>query len=339
MRVCHSLSEADGFGPCALTIGNFDGVHIGHRALFHRVVETAARHNWHAAVLTFDPHPTKVVAPPRAPRLLSTIEQRLDWMRQCGIDRVLILPFDEHIAALTPRQFVEGVLVRSLGARSVFVGDNFRFGNKAAGDTAMLREMSGELGFSVEIVPAVEYRGRIASSTEARRLIDTGNVARAARLLTRPYALEGRVVAGHGVGSKQTVPTLNLATRAEILPASGVYITRTTSLDDPKRGWNSISNIGLRPTFGGDELSIETFLLSPFDGDTPREIRVGFLRRLREERKFETPEALKAQIYRDAARAQAFFRRTAALGLRTSLSTSQLRPTNSGCSTPPSRLL
>ena len=135
-------------------------------------------------------------------------------------------------------------------------------------------------------------------------------------MLSRPYALEGAVVPGHGVGSKQTVPTLNLATRAEILPANGVYVTRTSGLDGDTRTWNSITNIGMRPTFGGDALTVETFLLSPFDGVTPALIAVEFLRRVRAERKFESPEALKSQIFRDAARAQAFFRHSSRLSGR-----------------------
>ena len=313
MRVCHSLAEVADFGPCALTIGNFDGVHIGHQRLFARVADTAGRHRIAAAALTFDPHPTRVVAPSRAPRLLSTTEQRLEWMRECGLDQVLILPFDSDTAALTPEQFASGILAGALGARAVFVGGNFRFGAKAAGDTAMLREFGARLGFAVEIVPPVSFRGRLASSTEVRRLLDGGEVARAARLLSRPYALEGAVVSGHGVGSKQTVPTLNLATRAEILPANGVYVTRTASLDGDRRIWNSITNIGMRPTFGGDALTVETYLLSPVDGAAPASISVEFLRRVRAERKFESPEALKAQIFRDAGRAQAYFRHSEAL--------------------------
>jgi riboflavin kinase/FMN adenylyltransferase len=173
-----------------------------------------------------------------------------------------------------------------------------------------LERLGREYGFTVEAVPAVVVRGRIVSSTEVRHLIEAGSVSFAARLLERPYALDGQVVRGHGIGSKQTVPTLNLDTTAEVLPAHGVYITHTRDRDSA-RTWPSISNIGYRPTFNGDRLTIETFLLQPLEGDSPRRIRVEFLRRVRDERKFDSPEALKTQILKDVARAQAFFRRVA----------------------------
>jgi riboflavin kinase/FMN adenylyltransferase len=158
-------------------------------------------------------------------------------------------------------------------------------------------------------VPAVTCRGRIVSSSAVRELLGEGRVSLAARLLLRPYSVEGEVVRGRGVGSKQTVPTLNLATAAEVVPAGGVYVTRTRDLDEP-REWTSVTNIGYRPTFGAsDQLTIETFLLDPLEGETPRRIRVEFLRRLREERKFDTPEALRAQILKDVRAAVQYFRR------------------------------
>ncbi|HLJ18003.1 MAG TPA: bifunctional riboflavin kinase/FAD synthetase [Bryobacteraceae bacterium] len=313
-RLYRSLDEARAnFPPSVLTIGNFDGVHVGHRAILGRVVAIGREHGWKPSVLTFDPHPTKIVAPARAPRLLTTLEQRCALFAGAGIEQVLALPFTAEIARLTPEEFVSSILDRALGACAVLVGDNFRFGHRQAGDTARLSELGREHGFFVEIVPAISLRGRIASSSEIRRLIGDGNVSLACRLLQRPYALEGDVVPGHGVGSRQTVPTLNLKTQAEVLPLRGVYITRTADLDS-QRQWPSISNVGYRPTFGGDdELSIETFLLAPLEGPTPGCIKLEFLRRIREERKFESPEALKIQILHDVARAQTYFRRLEAL--------------------------
>jgi riboflavin kinase/FMN adenylyltransferase len=194
----------------------------------------------------------------------------------------------------------------------VLVGDNFRFGHKQAGNVEVLTELGARLGFETEIVSEVHYRGRMVSSSGLRDLIRAGNVSLAARFLTRPYSVEGDVVGGRGVGTKQTVPTLNLATAAEVIPANGVYITRTYDTAG-RRHWNSITNIGVRPTFGDSpERSIETFLLDPLEGATPQHIRLQFLRRVREERKFETPEALRAQIFKDVARANAYFRRIAA---------------------------
>jgi riboflavin kinase/FMN adenylyltransferase len=188
------------------------------------------------------------------------------------------------------------------------VGENFRFGRGQGGGVSTLRELGERLGFLTEVVPGFRLRGRMVSSSEVRRLIEAGRVGTAGRLLGRCYALEGEVVSGRGVGSRQTVPTLNLATPAEVLPPNGVYVTRVRDLDSPRR-WPAVTNVGNRPTFGGGELSVESFLLTGLEGEAPRRIAVEFRRRLRDERKFESPEALKAQILRDVARAQAYFRR------------------------------
>ena len=307
-RVFRSLDEVPpDFGPSALTIGNFDGVHAGHRTILRRVREVAAERHLKASVLTFHPHPTKVVAPARAPRLMTSPEQRCALMRDAGIEQVLIFPFDSSVAQLSPAEFVERVLVGKLDVRAVLVGHDFCFGYKQSGNVRVLGELGAKYGFTVEEVKAVNLRGHLVSSTALRQLIEKGAVAQAARLLQRPYALEGDVVAGRGVGSRQTVPTLNLATQAEVLPASGVYVTATRDPED-QRAWPSITNIGYRPTFGdSQELSIETFLLAPLAGATPHRIRVEFLWRVRDERKFADPQALKEQIVRDAGVAQAYF--------------------------------
>jgi riboflavin kinase/FMN adenylyltransferase len=313
MRIYRSLAGLPSdFGPCALTIGNFDGVHFGHRRILRRVAEIARERGWKASVLTFDPHPTRVVAPGRTPPLLTDPERRATLMREEGIEQVLILPFTPDLAMLEPEEFVEQLLVNALGARAVLVGDNFRFGHRQAGNVAVLTELGHKFGFATEIVPAVAWRGRVVSSSGIRELIRAGQVSLAARLLQHAYGLEGEVVSGRGVGSRQTVPTLNLATRAEVIPATGVYITRTRDLADG-RLWNSVTNIGYRPTFGSsDRLSVETFLLDPLPDETPRRIRVEFFRRIREERKFESAEALREQILKDVRTAQAWFRRVKA---------------------------
>lgn len=309
MRIYRSLDETGAaFGPSALTIGNFDGVHAGHRQIMRRVVALARERGWKPSVLTFDPHPATVVAPDRAPRLLTTPEQRAELMGEEGIEQVVILPFTRNLSELPPEAFASDILSARLEARAVLVGDNFRFGHKHAGDTHLLAELGKQYGFLVEVIPAIRMRGRIVSSSETRRLIREGNVGLAGRLLGRCYRLEGPVVAGYGIGSKQTVPTLNLAPRGKMLPANGVYVTRTTDTAGG-RTWPSVTNIGYRPTFGGDEITVETFLLEPIEGASPAAIRVEFLMRLREERKFESPAALKDQILRDAARAKTCFRR------------------------------
>lgn len=310
MRVFRSLESipADAKG-CVVSVGNFDGVHEGHRELFRRNRAIAAGHGWKSAILTFDPHPTRVVAPDRAPRLLTNIDQRLAAIEREGIDEAFVVPFDEKFAKLTPADFVNRVLVDGIGARAVLVGDNFRFGAKQAGNVQTLRSLGKEYGFFLEVVPSFFVRGRMASSTAVRESVLRGNMSEACRLLGRPYSVEGQIVSGFGIGSKQTVPTLNLQTDAEVIPANGVYITRTHDLDQANRVWPSITNVGVRPTFDGEKLTIETFLLSALDGETPVRIRLEFLRRVRDERRFESPEALKKQILNDVSRAQAFFRR------------------------------
>jgi len=313
MNVYRSLAEVPAdFGPSALTIGNFDGVHFGHRRILRRLRELATERGWKPSVLTFDPHPTRVVAPDRAPLLMTSPDRRAELMQEEGIEQVLILPFTRELAQLSPEEFVTSLLVNRLGVRAVLVGDNFRFGHRQAGNTRVLVELGKKLGFETEIITAVTCRGRRVSSSGLRELIQAGRVSLAARLLEDPYALEGDVVSGRGVGSKQTVPTLNLATTAEVIPARGVYVTRTADRDTG-RIWDSITNIGYRPTFGAsDQLSIETYLLSPLEGDTPGRIRVEFLWRIRDERKFDTPESLKAQIFKDVRTAQRYFRRSRA---------------------------
>ena len=261
----------------------------------------------------FDPHPSCVVAPERAPRLLTSPEERSALIHGEGIEHVLIQHFTAELARLTPEEFATKFLRDGLGVRIVVVGDNFRFGCKQAGDTETLKDLGSRLGFEVRLLPIVTWRGRRVSSGEVRKLVMAGDVSTAARLLQRPHAISGEIIKGHGIGSRQTVPTLNLQTDAQVIPARGVYITRTSEPDSDRR-WNSITNIGYRPTFGNDDsLSIETFLLDPLDGGTPDRIRLEFLRRVREERKFESPETLKAQILRDVGRARSYVRRVTRL--------------------------
>jgi len=294
-----------------LTIGKFDGVHAGHAFLLAQVASLAAERGFQPAVMTFDPHPACVVAPEHAPRALMSLEERCAKIRALGIEEVFVLPFTLEISRLSPEEFVASYVRDRMQARVVVVGRNFRFGHKQAGDPGVLAALGERYGFETRLVEAVKLRGLIVSTSEVRRCIQSGEVALAGRLLGRPYAVAGEVVAGQGIGSRQTVPTLNLNTAAEVLPLDGVYITRTHDLDGGG-AWNSITNIGMRPTFGGHNRTIETFLLDTAGHrPAPLRIRVEFLRRVREERKFATPEELKAQILRDVERARTYFRRVA----------------------------
>ncbi len=243
-----------------LTIGKFDGVHTGHAFLLDRVASLAAERGLEPAVMTFDPHPACVVAPERAPRPLISLEERCAKIRALGIEEIFILPFTHEISRLSPEEFVSRYVRDRMQARVVMVGRNFRFGYKQAGDPSVLAALGERYGFETRLVEAVKLRGLVVSASEVRRRIEAGEVSLAARLLGRPYALAGEVVAGQGIGSRQTVPTLNLQTSAEVLPRDGVYITRTYDLE-ADRSWNSITNIGMRPTFDGTARTIETFLL------------------------------------------------------------------------------
>jgi riboflavin kinase / FMN adenylyltransferase len=309
MKIFRSPAEVPAdFGPTVVTIGNFDGVHAGHRQIMRRVVTLAREMSATPAVLTFDPHPARVLAPDRAPKLLMTIEQRLRAMEAEGIEAVLLIPFSFEFAKLTPEQFVEQILARTLKTRVVLVGEDFRFGYKQAGNIETLRELGKSFDFTLEPVTGITRKGQRISSTLARKLVVEGSVSQACRMLGSPFALEGMVVRGKGIGAKQTVPTLNLAPENEVLPKTGVYVTRTRDLET-KREWNSITNVGYRPTFDGEGLTVETFLLELPGDHQPQHIEVRFLYFVRDERKFETAEALKTQIMRDISVANRLYKR------------------------------
>jgi riboflavin kinase / FMN adenylyltransferase len=308
-RLFTSLQEAAGaFGPCALTIGNFDGVHLGHRTLIRQTQQIARTHGWITGVLTFHPHPTSVVAPDRAPKLICSVEERITLLEKAGAEHVLVLPFTRQVAEMNPREFVTTVLDETLNAHAVVVGQNFRFGYKQLGDTSTLAQLGAELAFEPHFLAPITSRGEVVSSTAIRRHLQQGNVSRAGRLLGRCFSVSGDIVSGRGIGSRKTVPTLNILPTVGILPQKGIYITETQDLAD-QRHWHSVTSVGTNPTFGGGDLTIETYLLSPFDGRDPKTICVSFRRWLREEQTFPTAEALRDEILRDVARAETYWRR------------------------------
>jgi phosphoribosyl 1,2-cyclic phosphate phosphodiesterase len=291
-----------------LAIGNFDGIHLGHQAILQAAVARAREINAIATALTFDPLPQRVLRPETAPLRVSTTEQRLNCFAAMGMDAAVVLPFTHDLAKLTPQEFVDQILVRDLHVRAVFVGENFRFGHKQAGNARMLLLLGAERGFDVVIIPHVVYKNEVVSSTIVRREIADGDVAHAARLLGRPFVLSGKVVPGTGSGRRFTFPTLNLAAEQELLPARGVYVTRTL-IEGESRSRRSVTNIGVRPTFNGSSLSVETHVLEPLDETPPARIEVEFWKRLREEKKFSGPEELRTQIAQDIANADKFFTR------------------------------
>ncbi len=296
-----------GLGPTAVTIGNFDGVHVGHREILSRSIQRGREHGWKSVALTFDPHPIQVVAPERAPRLMTTLDERLDLFERFGVELAVVLRFDRELMRQSPEEFARGTLREALGARWVVVGENFRFGSRHAGDIAELTRLGETLGFGVEAVAPLRVGGEPVSSSRIRALVDAGRMGAARRLLGRPFRLSGAVVAGRGIGRRETVPTLNVEPDTELLPADGVYITQAT---DPADGriWPAVSNIGRRPTFGGGERAVETHLLAPLEGDAPRRLQVCFHRRLRAEQTFPSAADLKQRIFSDIAAARRFFR-------------------------------
>jgi len=303
-----SIRYAASRSGSTLAIGNFDGMHLGHQAILRAAVDRARELNAVATALTFDPLPQRVLRPESAPLRVSTTEQRLNCFAAMGMDAAVVLPFTHDLAKLTPQEFVAQILVQDLHVRAVFVGENFRFGHKQTGDARMLLLLGAERGFDVIIIPHVVHKGEVVSSTIIRREIAAGDVAHAARLLGRPFALTGKVVPGTGTGRRFTFPTLNLAPEQELLPARGVYVTRTR-IEGESRTRRSVTNIGVRPTFNGSALSVETHVLEPLPEISPGRIEVHFWKRLREEKKFSGPEELRAQIARDIAAADKFFTR------------------------------
>ncbi len=306
MRIIHSLQELrESPGATVATIGNFDGVHLAHRQLLRRVVESARRMHAVAAAVTFDPHPIKILAPEHAPKLLTPPEQRTRLIEDLGIDLLVVLAFTKELAQLSPAEFVRRILVENLQTVSVHVGPNFRFGYRQSGNIDVLRELSSLEGFRLEVMPFLKVRGEQVSSTRIRELLSAGRVNLAGRLLGRPYSTFGPIVPGLGVGRQHTVPTLNLAPVEEHLPKNGVYVTRTR-LGGTR--YDSATNIGYKPTFGAHPLTVETYLLDLSGEVNEPEMEIEYLYRVRDEIKFQNPALLKIQIQKDARRTSKFFR-------------------------------
>ncbi len=298
MKVVRRLEELSGTAPGGVvaTIGNFDGLHLGHQAIMARVTSRAAELDLASAVITFHPHPLRVLRPERAPRLMLTGAQKQALVGQAGIDAMVVLPFHRRLADMPAEAFVEQVLVRGLGVKELYVGPDFRFGRDRAGDVELLTRLGRSHGFLARGVEPVLHEGRRISASAIRQLLADGHVAEANSLLGRPFTLVGTIVHGEGRGTTLLVPTANLAPENQFLPARGVYITRTRWSERSVLG---VTNIGIRPTFGFRRIVVETFLVD-FEGDLYGErVELEVLERLREERKFGSAAELRAQIQRD----------------------------------------
>jgi riboflavin kinase/FMN adenylyltransferase len=289
-------------GPTAVAAGNFDGLHLGHQKILRFLVERASQEGLLSVVLTFSPHPERVLGRKKI-EMIQTVDQRLEGLRGYGVEAVLMAPFNRTFAGLSVADFVGHVLVRTLGARAIVVGENFRFGRNRGGDIRSLRRWGERAEFEVYPIAAVVRGGRVVSSSLIRRLLKAGRVDRAAEYLGRPYEITGTIVAGVARGRSLGFPTANLRADNEILP-QGVFVTRTLV---GAKEFPSVTNIGNRPTFGCGPVHVETFLFG-FSGSLyRRRVRLRFLRRLRAERAFASRGALVAQIRRDIQAAERFF--------------------------------
>jgi len=308
MQVFHKLEgvPAD-FGPTLLSVGNFDGVHRAHTRVLAEIVSRARQQGLKSTAVSFEPHPIRILRPDSGLKLITPTPEKLRLLEATGLDAVLLLPFTRDLSLMTPHRFAHDILKKGLQARAVHEGFNFRFGHQASGDVNRLEQFGRELGFDVKIYPELRLRGEPVSSSHIRKLIAEGRASRSRHLLARPFSILSTAGRGRGYGSKYTVPTINLSRYEELVPKDGVYITRTRIGEEC---FDSVTNVGNRPTFGADSYAVETHLLNfhPIALTAETEVEIHFLQRLRAEIKFPSVEALREQIGRDVKRAQRYFR-------------------------------
>lgn len=307
MQVFRSIQEIPAhFSPSVVTIGNFDGVHRGHQAVLKEVIERAHTLHARSVAVTFDPHPVRVLRPQVPLRLITPLEEKLALLATTGLDAVLLLPFTQELSRLTALEFARRLLRDALGAIEVQEGENFRFGADARADVNELATLGVELGFRARVHQPTLWRGTVVSSSVVRAAISEGNMRTARQLLGRPFEVLSTPAAGRGYGSRYTVPTINLATYGELLPAHGVYIT---CLEVGGEVFQSVTNVGNRPTFGTDSFSVESHILNfhPIALEEHTKLRLSFLDRIRGEMQWPSSHALKEQIGRDVLLARHYF--------------------------------
>lgn len=307
MRIFRALQAVPpDFGTTVVSVGNFDGVHRAHQKVLAAVVRRARELNARSVAVTFDPHPTRVLRPEVAPKLITPLERKLELIAPFGVDAALVLPFTKEFSLTSPKAFAE-LLGKRLRAKEVHEGFNFHFGHKAEGNLAKLTELGKDAGFAVISYPELRLRGESVSSSRIRELVRSGDVTRARALLGRAFSISAHPAEGRGYGKQYTVPTINLSAYEELVPGNGVYVTRTKIGSET---FNSVTNVGNRPTFGADSFAVESHLLDfhPIELTETTAIETCFLRRLRDEMKFPSVEVLRAQIGKDVARAQRYFR-------------------------------
>ena len=308
MQIFRSLDELAGnMQRSVVSVGNFDGVHLGHQLVLKSMVDRARELNAQSAVVTFDPHPSHVLHSSRRTPLITPLAQKLDLLAATGIDLALVLQFTEDLRRWSAREFAERVLRDALRTVEIHEGETFRFGYGAQADITGLSDLGRECGFTVRAYEPRIIDGAPISSSRIRALIAAGDIKDANALLGRNLSVRSTPAHGRGYGTRYTVPTINLAPYAELLPAIGVYVTKLAI--DGARMFQGVTNVGNRPTFGADSFAVETHLLDfePIALDESTPLELSFLHRLRDERRFESPEALRAQIQLDVAEAKRIF--------------------------------
>jgi riboflavin kinase/FMN adenylyltransferase len=307
MLILRNLEQLPGdWGSTVVSIGNFDGVHRAHQNVLAQVAERARALGARSMAVTFDPHPLRILRPESAPLLITPTAEKIAALAQTKVDAILVLPFDKTFAALSARDFVQTILVDRLRVKEVHEGLTFHFGHKAQGDCDKLKAFGREFGFEVVVYPEMRLHGEAVSSSRVRQLLLEGNLTRARQLLGRPFSILSTPARGRGYGSRYTVPTINLAPYFELVPANAVYVTCTRVAGET---FESVTNVGTRPTFSGESFAIETHLLNfhPLALGEETEIEIAFLKWLRPEIKWPNPETLKEQIGKDVKRAKRFF--------------------------------
>jgi riboflavin kinase / FMN adenylyltransferase len=307
MRLFHGTDNAEIQRPTVLTLGVFDGLHLGHQLIMRTVVDRARATGAVPTVITFDPHPRAVLHPESAPPLLQTFDQKIEAFGVLGIEQTIVVRFTKEFSNIRAAEFLRDVVADRLHAKEVYLGKGFAFGHNREGNIELLQRLSSELGFVAGEVPEVKLRDCRVSSSKIRQLLANGQVNLARRMLGRPYGVEGRVERGSERGHQLGFPTANLHPHNRVIPRNGVYVTGTLIEGQWRR---SVTNVGLRPTFGdATEPSVETFVMN-WDGDLYGDVvRIRFLYRLRDERKFSSVDELKSQILRDVDRANSYFER------------------------------
>jgi|SRR5579862_454226 len=308
MQVFRLLEDVPAdFGPTVVSVGNFDGVHRAHQEVVRNMAERASSFGGKAVVVTFEPHPLRILRPDIAPKLLTPLPTKLRLLEERHLDSVLVLPFTRDLSMMSAEDFAREVLAEKLRAREVHEGYNFHFGHKASGNVATLADLGRRFGFEARIFSEQLIRGHHVSSSEVRKLIAEGRVSRARALLGRPFSILGNPGRGRGYGHKYTVPTINFARYDELVPADGVYITW---LRVDGECFEAVTNVGNRPTFGAESFAIESHILNfhTIELLPDSELELFFLKRLRPEIKFPAVEALREQIAKDVHKARRYFR-------------------------------